>query len=127
MWQGPLPLPAHLEHYAAVYRDAPEIIFRMAEKQSTHRQELESKNLHHSIMRAYAGLASALIVALAGLAASVVIAVYASSVAGTVLGAVDLVGLVGVFVYGTRQVQEDRRRKLQDGRSDSQGEQLRLM
>lgn len=109
-----------MEHYAEVYPDAPSIIFSMAQSQSQHRQHSESKQLHHSIIRAYAGVFSGLVVAIAGLIAASYIAVNASAIAGTIVGGLDLVGLVGVFIYGTRQIQEDRRSKRPDEPTERQ-------
>jgi uncharacterized membrane protein len=124
-FRGPLPHPEHLREYADIYPDAPRIIFGMAERQSDHRQGLEKYALRHSTIRAYGGLVAGVIVALAGLAAAVVVAIYASAVAGAVIGTFDLASLVGVFVYGTRQVQENRRSKL-GGNQGGNPEQLPL-
>lgn len=121
-YSGPIPPPSFLREYAEIYPDAPQIIFNMAQSQSEHRQGLERFSLRHTTIRAYAGLGVGMIVALAGLAAAVIIAVYASPAAGAIVGSVDLVGLVGVFVYGTRQVQESRDKKLRGSTEDAQNQ-----
>ncbi len=53
---------------------------------------------------AWAGLASALIIALAFLAISTWIILSGNPVPGTILGTVDIVGLVTVFISGKRQL-----------------------
>lgn len=123
-FQGPLPPPSYLEHYAEVYPDAPRVIFSLVQEQSDHRRHLESKHLHHSIIRAYMGLVAALLVAFAGLGAAVYIAVEADPAAGAVVASIDLVGLVGVFVYGTRQIQADRQSKQ---RKEEEGEEQQTL
>jgi len=46
---GPIPAPEMLAAYSKIIPNAPERIFAMAEKESSHRQDLEQKSLNANI------------------------------------------------------------------------------
>ncbi len=97
-FEGPLPPPEVLEGYARLVPSAPERILQMAERQATHRQEIERRNSRRPWFGILAG--SLLAFALLGLAGY---ALYLGEpLVGGLLGGVDVAGLVAVYIYGTR-------------------------
>jgi len=100
---GPIPHPAILEQYDRVVPGSAERILAMAERQSAHRIELEGCVIRSDIRKSERGQWFGLIVALSGLAAAVALGIAGHGVAGGIIGSVDLVALVGIFVYGRKQ------------------------
>jgi uncharacterized membrane protein len=108
---GPLPPPEVLIRYNEAVPNGAERIMVMAEKQNDHRIKQEAKVIDEDIRRQRWGLALGFIVALAGLAAASYISVYASPIAGAVVAALDLGGMVGAFVYGSRGRRSEREQR----------------
>jgi uncharacterized membrane protein len=114
-FSGPLPPPEVLVHYNDAVPNGAERIIAMAEKQSDHRMQLERQVVNSDIQRSNLGLVAGLIIALAFLGVSYLLIDHGHETAGAVLGTIDIVGLVGVFVYGTisrRQERADRFREI---------------
>lgn len=110
MFEGPIPAPTVLAAYAKIDPQLVDRIVSMAERESKHRHEMEKKLLATEERRiddigrrASRGQAYGLIIGVAGLVAASVISVLGHPAAGTIIGTVDLLGLVGTFVYGARQ------------------------
>lgn len=105
---GPLPAPEDLERYNTIIPNGAERILHMAEEQQKHRMHLEKYALHSDSRRSWAGLAAGLVVVLAVLGASVWLIAGGHEVSGTIFGGLDLVGLAGTFVYGSRLRRQER-------------------
>ena len=118
-FSGSLPPPAILAQYNDAVPDGAERIIVMAETQAKHRMALESRVVDADIKRANWGLAAGFVVAIAGLVASCLMVVGGHEVAGLVLGSLDLVSLVAVFVYGTvsRRGEREKRAQMMSGES----------
>jgi len=106
---GPLPHPQILAGYEAVIPGAADRILRMTEKYHQHLIETEDIQSRHVIemaksdsRRAWAGLIAGFMIALAFLGVSAWLIASGHETSGAVLGTVDIVSLVGVFVYGYR-------------------------
>ncbi len=84
----------------------------MAEGQAIHRQYLEKTVVGGDATRAKWGLAFGFIIAISFLAASVSLILLDYVLAGTIIGTVDIVGLVSAFIYGSHSRKEERRGKL---------------
>lgn len=117
-WQGPIPDPDSLKKYKEIDRGLPDRIVAMAERtldlterQTNHRIEVE-RRLHFGMnLRAHIGLWMGLFVflVLAGLSFAAIFEGH--DTAGTTIMTIDIVGLVGVFVYGRYdQARQERRR-----------------
>ena len=100
---GPIPHPSILEKYDRVVPGSAERILAMAERQSAHRIELEGLVIRSDIRKSERGQSFGLVVAISGLAAAVALGLAGHGIAGGVVGSVDLVALVGVFVLGRQQ------------------------
>lgn len=108
---GPLPHQSTLKGYEDVVPGSAQMIFANFEEQGRHRRKMEQFNLKWGTVRSFAGLACGFIVCIAFLLASYTLIQDGHGLAGTVLGTVDLVALVGVFVYGSHVVRDERVQK----------------
>ncbi len=74
----------------------------MAEKEASHRQEMEVRVQAASEQRTAAGLWAGAAIAVLGLVVSAWLISEGHDAAGAILGSFDLAGLVAVFVLGRR-------------------------
>jgi len=109
---GYLVPPSMLERYEAILPGFSERWLSMAERQEAPRQALERHTIIGDGRRAWAGIISALIICLVTIAAAVLIALGRHDVGATILSAIfgtsGLVGIAGVFIYGTRSRRQER-------------------
>lgn len=108
---GPLPPPEVLMQYNQAVPDSAERIIVMAEAQSKHRQELESKVIESDINNSKLGLHYGLIIGLAAVIGGTICILYGHEVGGSIIGGTGLTGLVGVFVYGSRSRRKEREQR----------------
>ena len=94
--RGPLPHPDVLLGYKNIDSGLPERVIAMAEKQASHRQARENKEDDRAERGQHYGLA----IGLAGLIAATAVILSGHPAAGSIIGSVDLLGLVSVFVTG---------------------------
>lgn len=113
-WRGPIPDPDSLGRYKEIDDRLPDRILAMAEKtlelttaQTHHRIQMERRAILGMNMRANIGLWMAFVIAVVVLFGSFWLINNDHDAAGAAIAAVDLVGLVGVFVYG----RHDQRRQ----------------
>ena len=110
-FSGPLPPPEALSRYEKVLPGAADRIVAMAEKQSAHRIEIEKITIKARARDSLLGVVSGFLI---GVTALLVCAYNVTSgypFSGSLIGASGLGGLVGVFVYGTRESRAERERK----------------
>jgi uncharacterized membrane protein len=110
IWKGPLPPPDVLKEYNEAFANGAERIFIEAQKQTDHRMSLESHVIPEELRQSERGQHYGLAIALSFLAASVLLVMTGHDVSGTIIGSIDLVALVTVFVYG----RNNQRRELKD-------------
>ncbi len=108
---GPLPHEKTLEAYERIVPGSARMIFTNFEEQGRHRRKMESYPLVSGNYRSFAGLGCGLLVTLCFLFVSYLLIKGGHGWEGTVLGTVDLVGLVAVFVYGSNVLRDERIRK----------------
>jgi uncharacterized membrane protein len=111
IYSGPLPPPDVLIRYNDAVPGAAERILTMAERQSSHRIDLEKAVVDADIKRANRGLAAGIVVALAFGAGAFVLILSGHDLVGAVIGGGDLVALVGTFVYGTESRRRERQKR----------------
>jgi uncharacterized membrane protein len=99
-FQGPIPPPELLREYNEIVPDGADRIVKMAEAQSAHRIELESIVVKGDDRRANWGLVTGFTIGIVIIVLSFILILFGHDVSGTILGSVDLIGLIGVFVYG---------------------------
>lgn len=107
-FSGPIPTPELLKAYEDIFPGSAERIFRMAEIQAEHRQSIEKVVVNGDSRRADRGLNYGLIVALGALVVTLVLVLTGHEWAGGIIGSLDLIGLVGVFVYGSERRRSER-------------------
>lgn len=100
--QGPIPSPDDLSEYEQVLPGLADRIVKMAESQILHQQQIERENFEFGSKRSFAGLRAGFLIAVLFLCAAVWLVLADHDTAGIILGSVDLVGLVTVFVLGRR-------------------------
>lgn len=108
-FKGPIPHPDALAEYDRILPGLADRIMTMAEAESLHRREHEAKQLTGQIEDKHAerkerrrGQVFGLVIALGVLVSATSLAVYGYELAGSILGAAGMTGVVSVFVYGRR-------------------------
>ncbi len=107
-YYGLLPRPSDLREYNEIVPGAAERILSMAERQAAHRQNLERVVVFGDSRRSFYGLWAGFIVALCFLGGAVFLVFNGHEWAGTIVGGLDIVGLVSVFVIGSRSRKQER-------------------
>lgn len=110
-FSGPLPPPSILAQYNDAVPDGAERIMVMAELQNKHRMSLETRVIDADIRRANWGLAAGFVVAIVGLVVAYLMVDRGHTVAGMTVGSLDLVSLVGAFIYGTVSRRGERQQR----------------
>jgi uncharacterized membrane protein len=114
-YQGPLPPPDYLRQYDAMYPGAAKKMIDAGIRQTDHRINIEDKAVTAQIKRANLGLWCGFVIGVLGIAGGICIAIFvetaAATIAGSVLSTATLVGLVSVFVHGTRSQRAEREQK----------------
>jgi len=98
---GPLPPPQVLEQYEKVLPGAADRIITMAEQQSVHRRQLETKVIDSDVKNSKLGLCFGLIIGIAALISATVMAFFNITVGGG-LALFYVASLVGIFIYGSQ-------------------------
>ena len=117
---GPIPPPSMLERYNQVIPNGADRLMSMAERQADHRQALEKIVIDGDSKRANWGLVAGFVIAISfsGLATFLIVSWHSAE--GVALFGLNITGVVGTFVYGSRQRQKEREtasRQLQEPRS----------
>jgi len=107
-FSGPLPPPEILEKYDRVYPGAAKIIFDAFLSQGEHRQSLERTVVKQGSRDSLVGLISAFIIGMTTILTGAYCIVIGQPFAGAFLGGSGLSGLVGTFIYGSRERRHER-------------------
>ena len=110
-FSGPIPPPILRQQYDEIDPGLANRIVAMAEKQQSHRHDLESIAVRSDIRRGYLGMGSGLLVALAGIGIGGYLLSLGQKIEGSVFAGGTLAAIVGVFVYGTDQRRKERAEK----------------
>lgn len=110
-YHGPVPPPEILKALDEIVPGAAAQILADGHDQTQHRIATERKVVAHDIWRSWAGLAAGLIVALGGLGLAAYLKSAGDSEGARIVGGIDLVGLVSVFVIGAGVRFWERRQK----------------
>lgn len=113
-WSGPLPSPASLKEYNNAFPNGAEKIFNISERQSEHRMDLEKLAVASDLKQSERGQLYGLIIALAFFIGAFILIWAGHDIPGTILGSVDLVALVSVFVIGKNHQRKDLKEKSVD-------------
>jgi uncharacterized membrane protein len=113
-FSGPVPPPSLLARYNDVIPDGAERILAMAERQSKHREILESQVITGNISAQKMGSIFAFIICLVAVVGGFSLIWIGKSADGLAAIIASLTALAGVFVYGKRQQRKER-----EGKSDA--------
>ncbi len=105
-YSGPLPHPETLKKFEEIVPGSANRIITQFEEQSQHRRMLETKVIHNDIFLSKMGLLAGFIIGLLAVSGGVYTALLGHEMAGGFIGSAGLIGLVSVFVYGTRMKQK---------------------
>jgi uncharacterized membrane protein len=108
MRSGPMPDAEELARYEAILPGAAERIFVQFEEQVSHRHNLERMVVESGIARSRQGLVAGFIISMTAMGISALAVVYKLEIVGSIIGGSSLVGLVTVFVTGSRQQKAER-------------------
>jgi uncharacterized membrane protein len=100
---GPLPPSEMLQGYEAIHPGSAKIIFDIFANQSAHRIKMEDTVVTSQQIQSARGQTYAFIIAILFLAVSALCILKGHDVAGGVLGTIDVLGLVTIFITGKLQ------------------------
>lgn len=100
IFSGPIPPPEILEAYERVVKGSANRILTMAEEQSKHRKKLEEIVVLGGSRNQAAGMIFAFVLSLVIVGSGAFLIYHDKSLEGFGLILSDLLGLIGVFVYG---------------------------
>ncbi|HHQ4525524.1 DUF2335 domain-containing protein [Aeromonas veronii] len=101
-FSGPLPPPKVLKSYETILPGTAERIIQMAEREQAHRHSIDTIALNGDINRDKRGQNYGLLLALSFALITVVLGLNGLETLAAIIGSVDLVALVTVFVIGRK-------------------------
>lgn len=105
---GPIPSPEVLAEYNQIDPSFANRILVMAEQQALHRQGIEKKIVDSGTKESLLGVICGFIIGMTALIVSLILGLNGRTIESSLLGVGGLVGLVSVFIYGTRsKIKED--------------------
>lgn len=107
VFSGPLPPPELLERYNQVLPGAAERIIAMAEKQSSHRQNIEKEVISGNVFSQKMGLILGFALAMTAIAGGIWLASKGMATEGLAMILSALAAPAGVFVYAKHQQREE--------------------
>ena len=105
-YHGPLPHPEHLERYERVLSGAADRIIRMAEKEQSHRQKLESGVITWNAAEDILGRVSGLLVSIGFIVGAVVCAYLDQPLVGVAMVGAGAAGIITALVRGREETEE---------------------
>ncbi len=109
--RGPLPNPQELADYDKVIPGSAERILAASEKQAKHRIALEQQTVAAQNLQSGRGQLYGFVIAIVCLVFAFITIIAGHDVAGTIMGSIDLVALVTVFVLGKASQRANLRAK----------------
>ncbi len=107
-FQGPLPPPQILNNYDQIVPGSAERIISLWESQVRHRQELEKKAIESDIKQSHYGATLGFIIAIFAIGAGTFLAYIGRPTEGLAAIITALVGLVGVYGWGSYLRKKER-------------------
>ena len=100
---GPIPPPDIMEQYEKTLPGSADRIIKMAENQSEHRQSLEKQRLSFSNREVHLGQIFGFLIGAIAIVTGGYIASSGAQISGGVMGTSVVIGLVSVFVIGSKR------------------------
>jgi uncharacterized membrane protein len=106
-WSGPTPSPEVLREYEQIVHGAADRIIALAERQSDHRQKLESKALDNGHTRALLGSVFGFTIGMTAILGGIYLALNGQELGGYSIMLGTVTTLAAVFVYGRRSARTE--------------------
>jgi len=100
-FSGPLPHPDHFKEYEDILPGSADRILKMAEKQQSHNNDMEKRYFRTDNITGVLGIVSAFGISIIVIGSGVYLVMNGHSVTGTLFAGFGLTSLVGTFIYGT--------------------------
>lgn len=111
LYQGPIPSPESMAEYAKINSSFPERIMVLTEKQSAHRQEMESQNLTETNVRTVMSIRYGAFLVVFTEIVGLICALTGRDVAALAAIISPIVSLGIAFIYGTNSNRKERLQK----------------
>jgi uncharacterized membrane protein len=102
MHLGSILSPEILEQYNQIDHSFAERIISMAEQQLTHIQNSEKETINSRSRNSLLGILCGFLIVLATIVASVILGLKGFIIPSSIIGSGGIIGLAGIFIYGTR-------------------------
>ena len=119
---GPIPPPNIMEQYEKTLPGSADRIIKMAENQSEHRQSLEKQGLSFANREVHVGQVLGFAIGVIAIVTGGYIASSGAQISGGIMGTSVVVGLVSVFVIGSKRKPPKERENRQDGEESRSSE-----
>ncbi|MCL1967585.1 MAG: DUF2335 domain-containing protein [Fibromonadales bacterium] len=106
-FSGPIPPPKILKGYNEAIENGAERVVAMAEKQSSHRIQLEDYAVREELKQSRIGQIFGFVLGLVGLLLATTLALLGHEAIAGIFGTTTIIGLVTVFVLGRKSLQKD--------------------
>lgn len=110
-YSGPIPPPELLKEFDNIIPNGADRILKLAENQSSHRQEVEKSIVNAKNRDSFLGVLFAGIMGIIGLLGGIFLIYQGHSVVGSLFSGGTLVSLVGVYLRGTKNDLSDLEEK----------------
>jgi len=110
-YRGVIPSPDDLRKYNEIIPNGADRLTKMAEEQSAHRQNMESKVIRWQIFQSISGQWMAFIIAIFAYTLTYLLANSGNTEVACILASTTIVGLVSVFIFGKRRQKRDLEKK----------------
>ncbi|MGK4081899.1 hypothetical protein EA74_00454 [Enterococcus hirae] len=120
-YSGPIPSPDLLKRFEEVCPGSADRIITMAEKQSEHRRNMETKVVDSQVRDSKRGMIFGFIISVVGIIGGLFLIAMDKGTAGLTLVCGILIGLVALFIYGSESEKDERikkNKKLQNTKND---------
>ena len=119
-YSGPLPTASELGKYEQICQGAADRIIRMAEKQSEHRQNIETIVIKAASERSILGVKYAYRIALGAFVLSGFCFYFDHAFAGGAIFGTTLISIISAFIYGTNSNKQEREEKWDKSHNDQE-------
>lgn len=113
-YEGSFPPPWIIKGYEEALPGTSDRIFKLTENNAAHRIEHSRKKLEIENRNSLLGLVFGFTIAIAFLVGSIYLIATGNQISGTIIGTLDLVSLVSVFVIGSKLRKDERKEGLRE-------------
>ncbi len=112
-FEGPIPPPSLFREYEAILPGSADRILNLAEKQQTHRIEIEKSAVNSQMKQGERGQIFGFIIFLIGIALTVVFIIFDMKTFAGIFATGTMAVIIGLFILGKREIRNDLKSKKQ--------------